>query len=878
MTKKLLSLFLALLLLCNLSLFASAAEEGEEPVQRKTLTISSLEEFLAFAENCRLDTFSQDMDVVLASDIDLLDIDFEGIPSFSGTFDGKGHTISSLAITKDGSIQGLFRYLTECAVVKNLTVGAAIQPAGSRDKIGTIAGSNEGLVQNCSVQAEISGNNMVGGIVGFNAVSGTVEGCRIRGVIQGTHFIGGIAGQNNGVIRNCKNHAAINTTAQQNEVDLSDVTLASLTNSEQATTVTDVGGIAGISSGVIRSCQNKGDVGYQHMGYNIGGIAGTQSGYLVDCENTGHIQGRKEVGGIVGQMEPVSYVEYQKDTLQILQDQLKSMSGTVNQTVANVQNAGDTVSLYAGELRGHVENATASLELLIPSADNPTLPDMDTIQAARNGISSSMYGMQQSVQSMSDSLGGAVDRLSGNLNKLQGQLNAMYDTLGRASDNLGGSIQDVSDLDTQADLNGKVENCRNHGKVLADRNVGGIVGAMAVENDLDAYSDFEITGESSLNFESEVRCVVLNCVNQGPVTVKKSCGGGIVGNQTLGLVKQGENTGLVRGENAQYVGGISGQSNGFIRACAAKCTLSGKRYAGGIAGTAAVATDCYAVVEITDAKENVGAILGDREDALQDIEAPFSDNFYLVMDRDMGGMDGISYDTQAQPLSQAAFFALETLPKLLKNSTVTFRFADGSESRITVAAGDDLAPSKIPPLPEKAGFTSYWEGLDEAKRSNILFDMTFDAVYVSHSRVIQSDLTGENHLPLVLAEGDFFPDAQIAVEALSDAPTLGEDDQLLSAWEIQVSGFEKLTHLRLQIPQGCDRDRLTLYGWAPDGRWIEVESSVDGSYLVFAPGGSRVQVALAQRAAGSWYWYALGISAVALAAILVLKKRGSKKR
>ena len=111
-------------------------------------------------------------------------------------------------------------------------------------------------------------------------------------------------GNNLGVIRSCNNRSAVNTTAEENQVKLSDISFDTITGSESVSTVTDIGGIAGTSSGVIRQSKNRGNVGYQHMGYNVGGIAGTQTGYLYKCENFAQVYGRKEVGGIVGQMEP----------------------------------------------------------------------------------------------------------------------------------------------------------------------------------------------------------------------------------------------------------------------------------------------------------------------------------------------------------------------------------------------------------------------------------------------------------------------------------------------------------------------------------------------------------------------------------------------
>ena len=101
MNKKLCSVLLALLILCSavMPVFAEEPESEEVPVQREQLRITSTEDFLSFAENCRLDSFSRNLDVILSCDIDLSGTAFHSIPIFSGTFDGKGHTISGFLIT-----------------------------------------------------------------------------------------------------------------------------------------------------------------------------------------------------------------------------------------------------------------------------------------------------------------------------------------------------------------------------------------------------------------------------------------------------------------------------------------------------------------------------------------------------------------------------------------------------------------------------------------------------------------------------------------------------------------------------------------------------------------------------------------------------------
>ena len=317
---------------------------------------------MTFAENCRLDTYSQGIAVTLEADLDLMDADFNSVPIFSGTFDGKDHRITGLNLAADGSAVGLFRYLTETAVVRDLHIEGQVQPGGKRSLVGGIAGQNEGFIVNCSFIGEVSGAESVGGLVGRNAVTGMIENCIMEGQVHGDHFVGGIAGENLGVIRSSINHALINTTPQQNSVALSDITMETLTDTESVNTVTDIGGIAGISNGVIRGCENLADVGYRHMGYNIGGIAGTQSGYLVDCENRANVQGRKEVGGIVGQLEPSSLIEYTEDTLQILRGQLDTMSGMVDRTAANAQTNANHVNSQIGLLQDQTQSAGEAVD------------------------------------------------------------------------------------------------------------------------------------------------------------------------------------------------------------------------------------------------------------------------------------------------------------------------------------------------------------------------------------------------------------------------------------------------------------------------------------------------------------------------------------
>ena len=872
MMKRLLSILLVLgiLLGCAIPAFA---EETDAPAEKK-LTIRSEKAFLKFAENCRLDSYSQNLTVSLETDIDLEGLEFTDIPIFCGTLEGNGHTVRGLDLTGEGSVRGLFRYLTETAVIRDLTVQGSVCPVGSRNTVGGIAGSNAGRMESCTFNGHVTGNQSVGGLVGINAVGGVIENCQSEGVISGIHFTGGIAGENRGVIRDSRNLAVVNTTAQQNEVSLSDITLDALMNTEDSHTVTDIGGIAGNSTGVIRGCSNRGNIGYQHMGYNIGGIAGSQSGYIVDCVNHGEILGRKEVGGIVGQMEPAARIEYEADALQILEQQLSAMSATIDKAAANAWIGGQEMQGQIGALQDSMESAKESLESLTPDPENPELPDSDSIQAAQNGIADSLSSMTSTLQGMGETTSSTMGALSNDLYRLQDQLNAMRGTLNNVSETLGGSLADVSDEDTAEDLTGKVEGCENHGDVLADINAGGIVGAMALENDLDPEDDWQISGRNSLNFESELRAVVTGCENDALVTVRKQHAGGIAGWVSMGLVKNCINSGSLDAAGAEGVGGIAGASSGYLRENAARCVVSGGTAVGGIAGSATVVTDCYSLVQLQDVQEEYGAVIGLLEDPQREMEAPVSGNRYLAAHSDPGGIDGVSYEGLAQAAERETFLAEENLPEMFRTVTVQFRDAGGRITRFRLTPGEGLKETDIPPVPLRDGHEGIWEGLEETDLSEVYFDRSFQAVYTDEAAVIQSEDLAESGKPIMLLEGGFSSNARILLEKPDVSAMLANGQTLLDHWQYTLEGEGDVSRVRLCLPEDADKEHLKLMVMESDGLWTETDFHVEGSYAVIATEAQTLTLAVIQEPGNNWLLVGIaGLGALAVLAFVLSKKK-----
>lgn len=851
-------------LLCFAMLLSMATLAAAEEIQAD-VHIDSKESFLTFAENCRLDSYSKNLVVSLETDIDLIGMDFQSIPIFCGTFLGNGHRVDNLTVTVKGSQRGLFRYLTADAVVRDLTVSGTVAPLGSRLEVGGIAGSNAGLIENCVFEGKVVGGDRVGGIAGINTVTGIIAGCTVKGNVSGKHFVGGVTGENMGVIRGCENMAPVNNTAQQNTIDLSDITLGTIMGTESATAVTDVGGIAGTSTGTVRDCVNRAAVGYPRMGYNVGGITGSQSGYLAKCENYGAVSGRKEVGGIVGHMEPTVSVQYETDTLQLLKAEMAVLGGLVDRAVANAdQNAADIQALLA-QLDNHTANAQKALEVLSIDPEDPQIKDLDTYLAALQTLSSSITGMDRTMRKLYGAIQNTTEDLEQDLRAIAEQVDVIDQLLHNAEDNLGGSVTDVSDEDSPEDLLGKAEQVVNYGSIQGDLNVGGIIGAIAIENDLDPEADVTISGQTSLNVAGKLRSVVLDAVNHGSVTAKKRNAGGIVGWQSMGLVKLCRNTAAVAGQT--YTGGVAGQSLGYIRSCAVKATVTGTEHVGGIAGSGTVVTDCRTMSSLT-ATEFVGAILGRLEENHTQEDLPVSGNLYACVGTDWGAIDGISYDTQAQSMALTDFLAQEDLPDMFRTVNVNFVFEDGTVTTIPVAPGSDFDPERIPAVPEKAGFVGRWDGLEEEKLQNILFDVTFHTLYVSHNSVIQSGQS-QNGKPLLLIQGDFLPDATVTVGTPAVLPPLSEGRSQVAAWQFAVEGGIHTTAVRCLFPANEEPSRLLAF-IRTNGSWKQVDFRTEGSYLIVGVECDADAVALVREKPVEIPWMLIAVLSGAAVTIIVI--------
>ena len=144
-----------------------------------------------------------DINITLDTDIDLTGKDWTPIGtdydnSYTGTFDGGGHTITGLTFTTNDEYAGLFGWLNRAGTVKNVVM-EGVQITSNQiygGSIGGVVGYSWGTIENCSVSGSVSGTVYVGGVVGAQ-IGGSITGCSSSATVKGTVDVGGVAGQTN---------------------------------------------------------------------------------------------------------------------------------------------------------------------------------------------------------------------------------------------------------------------------------------------------------------------------------------------------------------------------------------------------------------------------------------------------------------------------------------------------------------------------------------------------------------------------------------------------------------------------------------------------------------------------------------------------------
>lgn len=347
--RKFTSVLLALVLCAALLCIGAAAADSEDASQfaggdgtpENPYQIENADQLKAVEDNLSAN-------YILTADINLggETNPWNPIGTFTGTFDGAGHTISGLYIAGDSSADGndqglsLFSYLSSGGTIENLTVKGDIYPENSGRPVGGVAGKcSGGTISNCTSGVNINGETVatVGGVVGNAEVGSTIDNCRYTGTIDITIDLnvmgmGGVVGMaNDCTISNCENAGTVKSNIWK-------------------------GGIVGRNNGgaQVLNCRNSGIVASNALepGAGIGGIVGENYGVILDSYNAGTVTGGACTGGVVG--------------FNVAED-----SNSTSGTIENCYNAG-TVSGSGdvGGVAGYNNSSSATYTATIKSSYN----------------------------------------------------------------------------------------------------------------------------------------------------------------------------------------------------------------------------------------------------------------------------------------------------------------------------------------------------------------------------------------------------------------------------------------------------------------------------------------------------------------------------
>ncbi len=194
-----------------------------------------------------------DKHFILTANIDLQGVALSPVGNwirpFTGVFDGKGRILRNADVNMPSSFcVGLFGYVSGNAQIRNL---------GVRD-------------------VTITGNNLVGGIVGWNERD--MDGCYATGSVVGSDSVGGLVGCNAGSITGCYSTCSLNRIEES----------------------AYIGGLVGWNTGSVTNCYATGSINTSDDCDSVGGLVGENSGNLTDCYATGSVSGNGYVGGLVG--------------------------------------------------------------------------------------------------------------------------------------------------------------------------------------------------------------------------------------------------------------------------------------------------------------------------------------------------------------------------------------------------------------------------------------------------------------------------------------------------------------------------------------------------------------------------------------------------
>ncbi len=508
-----------------------------------------------------------------------------------GKLNGQGFSVDSLFINRPASDNiGLIATLSGAgAMVSNLSLTNA--DITGNNNVGGIAGSTiSSTLDSCFVSGSISGSgNNLGGLIGTADASTMVEDCHTDITVAGGSGAntGGLIGQSLGTVSNCTASGYTSGTGQdiggligEKEGNVTNCTSYGYTNS----TTANVGGLIGYSiSGAVTDCNSFGNV----LGVaSVGGLVGHHSGSLTDSNAYGDVTGTStaltsSIGGLIGWINQasISNCTAHGDVVSA-GGRSGGLIGSNTWITINGCSAYGDVTAAGSEIGGLVgQMAWASSQNSNAHGDVSGASRVGGLLGFNSGTAGGYTRHSNAYGNVT--AGGKVGGLIGE-NQEASITNCTAWGIVNGSSNVGGLVGYNND----ATVNSFTTTSNAHGDVIGTgNNVGGLMGYQS-HGDMthsNAYGDVTTQGNNvgglAGNFNARN---VNNCTAHGNVTGSNSVGGllGFLPGYTL---SQSSAHGSVTGVN--NTGGLVGSSSGTITRCFTEGSVSGNNSVGGIVGT-----------------------------------------------------------------------------------------------------------------------------------------------------------------------------------------------------------------------------------------------------------------------------------------------------
>lgn len=567
-----------------------ACSDYDSSIISNKITISVTGNAIATAEDLRKLNGSSS-NYILVDDIDLATCEtWEPIEGFTGTLEGKGHSISNLTIVGKDEKSSLGIFKEFAGNVKNISFeNINIKTESNSKNIGIIADVIKGgRIESVSVDGSIDAlySENVGGFFG-KYENGDILNCKNYAIVSAKSVVGGIVGElpinDLGVFTKNTNYGAISSSeekvggivgyvyATEPKKGINEKLFSENKNEGEIHGAKNVGGIVGTIEGFyykrysdvyslkinVSNCSNSGII--ISSGDFVGGIVGfgNNMNSFKECTNRGDITGKNWVGGIVGRTDAMVYANgFSNENSITGYAYIGGVAGECG-GISDASNDGKVVTVgFRLEEDVKVSNVGGVVGLCRGSMENCS--NSNEVKSTSGGIS----------------VGGVVGALECNTStKINGNSNS--GNVSSNGDNTGGVFGRVytREPSSSGSFDVQLAGASNDGNVNGAKNVGGVAGSVEgfyYKRYSDVYS---------------LKINVSNCSNTGKIVASGNYAGGVIGyGSNMNSFKENTNVADITGVN--WVGGLAGRTDAIVYASgfSNKNTITGYAYIGGVVG------------------------------------------------------------------------------------------------------------------------------------------------------------------------------------------------------------------------------------------------------------------------------------------------------